>query len=105
MRPSVTIILFILIGASAGICPGTGILLWDRRTGIYAIADDIIVADSLPYSYNGSFVVFNDGYRDGVYIIRVSVSEPSAIKLAGLEPDRFHAKARGVKDRIFQFKR
>jgi hypothetical protein len=45
--------------------------------------------ESLPYVYNGSFVVHNDGYRDGVYIIRVSVSEPAAINWLDLSESAF----------------
>jgi hypothetical protein len=47
------------------------------------------VVDSLPFIYNGSFVVHNDGYRDGVYIIRVSVSEPAAINWLDLSESAF----------------
>lgn len=48
-----------------------------------------IAVDSLPFSYNGSFIVYNDGYRDGVYIIRVSVTEPSAINWLNLSDSIF----------------
>jgi len=42
------------------------------------------LVDNLPFMYNGSFVVYNDGYRDGVYIIRVGVTEPSSINWLNL---------------------
>lgn len=50
-------------------------------TGVKAYIPTVrsAIADSLPYSYSGSFMVHNDGYRDGVYIIRVGVTEPSSI--------------------------
>ncbi len=91
MRLSVKIILFILIAlalvsaTAPAYCYGTGIKA-------YMPAQTTIIADSLPYSYNGSFVVFNDGYRDGVYIIRVSVSEPSAINWLDLSVTAFTLK-------------
>jgi hypothetical protein len=48
--------------------------------------------DNLPFSYNGSFVVYNDGYRDGVYIIRVGVTEPSSISWLNLSDSVFTLK-------------
>lgn len=91
MRPSVTIIFFIFIGialASASTpayCYGTGVRA-------YMPSQTTIVADSLPYVYNSSFVVFNDGYRDGVYIIRVSVSDPAAMSWLDLSQTAFTLK-------------
>ncbi len=91
MRLSVTIILFILIvlalvSAPASVyCYGTGVRAYMPSQTNY-------IADSLPYSYNGSFVVFNDGYRNGVYIIRVSVNEPSAINWLDLSQSAFTLK-------------
>lgn len=52
---------------------GTGV-----RT--YVPSQTTLTVDSLPYVHNGSFVVYNDGYRDGVYIIRISVTEPASIE-------------------------
>lgn len=91
MRLSVKIVLFILIvlalvsAPAPAYCYGTGVRAYMPSQTTY-------VADSLPYSYNGSFVVFNDGYRDGVYIIRVSVSEPSAINWLDLSQTAFTLK-------------
>jgi hypothetical protein len=91
MRPPVTIIFFIFIGialASASTpayCYGTGVRA-------YMPSQTTIVADSLPYIYNSSFVVFNDGYRDGVYIIRVSVSDPAAMSWLDLSQTAFTLK-------------
>lgn len=48
-----------------------------------------ITIESLPFTYNTSFMVYNDGYRDGVYIIRVSVGEPSAINWISVSPSVF----------------
>jgi hypothetical protein len=55
----------------------------------YVPSTTTFVVDSLPFIYNGSFVVHNDGYRDGVYIIRVSVSEPAAINWLDLSESAF----------------
>jgi hypothetical protein len=91
MRPSVKIIFLILIGLALfsapapAYCYGTGV-----RT--YVPSQTAFVADSLPYAYNGSFIVFNDGYRDGVYIIRISVSEPSVIDWLDLSETAFTLK-------------
>jgi hypothetical protein len=46
-------------------------------------------ADTLPFLYNGSFIVYNDGYRDGVYIIRVGVTEPTSINWLNLSDSAF----------------
>ncbi len=48
-----------------------------------------VTANTLPFSYNGSFMVFNDGNRDGVYIIRVSVDDPSAINWVNVSEPAF----------------
>lgn len=91
MRPSVKIIFFIFIGLVlvSATAPAYG-----YGTGVraYVPSQTTFVADSLPYSYNGSFVVLNDGYRDGVYIIRISVSEPSAISWLDLSETAFTLK-------------
>ncbi|HTX43432.1 MAG TPA: hypothetical protein VMC61_01790 [Methanocella sp.] len=46
-------------------------------------------ADDFPFTYNGSFVVYNDGYRDGVYVIRVAVDEPTSINWLNLSEPAF----------------
>ena len=48
-----------------------------------------VTANSAAFTYNGSFMVYNDGYREGVYIIRVSVTEPSAIDWLSLSSPVF----------------
>ena len=74
-RKLVVCILLLLAIASQTIpsfCYGTGIRAYVPTT---RSAD----ADKLPFTYNGSFVVYNDGNRNGVYIIRVGVTEPTSI--------------------------
>src|SRR5271157_6075947 len=44
---------------------------------------------STPFTYNGSFMAYNDGYREGVYMIRVSVTEPSTINWLDLSDPIF----------------
>lgn len=60
-------------------------------TGITMYVPTVRSADakSMPFSYNGSFIVYNDGYRDGVYIIRVGVTEPSSIDWLNLSESVF----------------
>ncbi len=48
-----------------------------------------VSVESLPFTYNTSFMAYNDGYRDGVYIIRVSVTEPSTINWINISPSVF----------------
>ena len=102
MRLSVKIILFILIGLALASAPapancyGTGVRA-------YMPSQTTFIADSLPYMYNGSFVVFNDGYRNGVYIIRVSVDEPSAMNWLDLSETAFTLKPGESKIIFFNF--
>jgi hypothetical protein len=56
---------------------------------IYAPAESYISADTLPYTYNSSFVVINDGQQDGVYVVRVSVDDPAAIPWINVTPAAF----------------
>lgn len=60
-------------------------------TGVRAYVPTIRSADAaqFPFIYNGSFIVYNDGYRDGVYIIRVGVTEPSSIEWLDLSESVF----------------
>jgi len=45
--------------------------------------------EGLPFTYNGSFIGYNDGYREGVYIIRVGVTELSSINWLNLSEPVF----------------
>lgn len=56
----------------AGGCYGTGVK-------VFVPTQQYVSADTIPFTYNNSFMVYNDGYRDGVYVIRVSVTEPQGI--------------------------
>jgi hypothetical protein len=102
MRLSVQIILFIFVGLALvsvpapAHCYGTGVR-------VYTPSQTTFSADSLPYITNGSFVVFNDGIRDGVYIIRVSVNEPSAINWLDLSETAFTLKPGESKIIFFSF--
>jgi len=60
-------------------------------TGVRAYVPTVRSADTavFPFIYNGSFIVYNDGYRDGVYIIRVGVTEPSSIQWLNLSESVF----------------
>lgn len=85
---TLTLVLLLLALLSASLpayCYGSGVRA-------YMPSQTTFTVDSLPYVYNGSFVVYNDGYRDGVYIIRVSVSEPAAINWLDLSESAFTLK-------------
>lgn len=56
---------------------------------VYAPAESTIQADKFPYIYNGSFVVYNDGQQEGVYVVRVSVDDPVAITWINVTPAAF----------------
>ncbi|BAI61095.1 conserved hypothetical protein [Methanocella paludicola SANAE] len=60
-------------------------------TGVRAYVPTVRSADAatFPFIYNGSFMVYNDGYRDGVYIIRVGVTEPTSIEWLNLSESVF----------------
>lgn len=51
-----------------------------------------ITADPLPYHQNSSFVVYNDGLTDGVYVIRVAVDDPLAVTWINVTPAAFVLK-------------
>lgn len=79
---SLMLITLIVCVAGAAQAEGNGVK-------IYAPAESYISADTLPYTYNSSFVVFNDGQQDGVYVIRVSVDDPAAIPWINVTPAAF----------------
>lgn len=83
----VCIILLLAIASQAmpSLCYGAGVRAYVPTT---RSADAI----NLPFSYNGSFVVYNDGYRNGVYIIRVGVTEPTSINWLNLSESVFTLK-------------
>lgn len=56
---------------------------------VFAPQQPGVTADSLPLSYNGSFIVQNDGPTEGVYLIRVSVDDPGAITWVNVSPSGF----------------
>lgn len=63
-------------------------------TGIRVYMPNIesVTAGPLPYTYNGSFMVENDGYTDGVYIVRVAVDVPDTISWVNLSKSAFVLK-------------
>jgi hypothetical protein len=67
---ALALLLFGLLPAALGYGTGAKVYLPSQRN---------ITASSPAFTYNDSFMVYNDGYRAGVYIIRVSVTEPDAI--------------------------
>ena len=80
----ISLIVFLLllsatVGASAA---GSGVKA-------FVPAESFIEADTLPFIYNGSFVVLNDGQQEGVYVIRVSVDDPVAISWVNVTPAAF----------------
>lgn len=56
---------------------------------IYPQTETGVVVEDIPSIYNGSFIVRNDGYRDGVYVIRVAVDSPLAISWLELSQSAF----------------
>lgn len=56
---------------------------------VFSPSESFVRADSLPYLYNGSFIVSNDGQQAGVYVIRVSVDDPVAISWINVTPVAF----------------
>lgn len=66
-----------LLSLVAPLCNGTGVK-------VYVPTQRSASVESLPFTYNGSFMAYNDGYRDGVYIVRVGVTEPSSINWLNL---------------------
>jgi hypothetical protein len=71
-----------LLSLLAAQCYGTGVKA-------YVPTQRSAIVESLPFTYNGSFVVYNDGYRDGVYIVRVGVTEPSSMNWLNLSESIF----------------
>lgn len=56
---------------------------------VFAPSASSITVGQLPLSYNGSFIVQNDGLLEGVYIVRVAVDDPSAIAWVNVSPAGF----------------
>ncbi|AFD00667.1 hypothetical protein Mtc_1927 [Methanocella conradii HZ254] len=65
-----------------GLCIGTGVKA-------YVPTMRSATVEALPLTHSGSFMVYNDGYRDGVYIVRVGVTEPSSINWLNLSDSIF----------------
>ncbi len=63
-------------------CAGTGVKAYVPTQRSAAVQD-------FPFTYNGSFMVYNDGYRDGVYVVRVGVTELSSINWLNLSEPLF----------------
>ena len=86
MRPlysliALTFLVVLLFSVSAS-SAGTGVK-------VYAPSVSSVRADILPFSYNGSFIVMNDGLLEGVYVIRVAVDDPAAITWINVSPSGF----------------
>ncbi len=79
---SLIIVSFLLCTASIVNAEGSGLKA-------YVPADTLVEAAVLPYAYNGTFVVYNDGQHDGVYVVRVSVDDPAAISWINVTPASF----------------
>jgi hypothetical protein len=64
---------------------------WSYGTGVkaYLPSQRSATVNATPFTYNGSFMAYNDGYREGVYMIRVSVTEPSTINWLDLSSPIF----------------
>lgn len=71
-----------LLWLVAPVCQGAGVKA-------YVPTQRSAAVDNLPFTYNGSFMVYNDGYRGGVYIIRVGVTEPTSIGWLNLSDPAF----------------
>ncbi len=86
MRPLYSFIalifLVVLLFSVSASSAGTGVK-------VYAPSASSVMADSLPFSYNGSFIVMNDGLVEGVYVIRVAVDDPAAITWINVSPSGF----------------
>jgi len=83
-----------LLPAASGYGTGVKVFLPAQRD---------VTATSQPFNYQGSFAVYNDGYRAGVYVIRVSVTEPSAIDWLSLSSPVFTLSPGGSKVVYFTF--
>ncbi|HUL62031.1 MAG TPA: hypothetical protein VLT35_03125 [Methanocella sp.] len=56
---------------------------------VFTPPDSLVTADQLPLSYNGSFIVQNDGPLEHVYVVRVAVDDPAAIAWVNVTPSGF----------------
>ncbi len=86
MRPLYSLIalsfLAVLLFSVSSISAGTGVK-------VYAPSVSYVLVNSLPFSYNGSFMVMNDGLLEGVYVVRVAVDDPAAITWVNVTPSGF----------------
>jgi hypothetical protein len=69
----------------------TAAVVGSSGTGVkvYSQNESSVSAETLPFLYNGSFIVFNDGLRESVYVVRVAVDEPAAITWVNVTPPGF----------------
>jgi hypothetical protein len=56
---------------------------------VFMPPESSVTAEQLPLSYNGSFIVQNDGLLEGVYVVRVAVDDPVAITWINVTPSGF----------------
>ncbi len=86
MRPQYSFIalsfLVVLLFSVSASSAGTGIK-------VYAPSVSSVRVDSLPFSYNGSFIVMNDGWLEAVYVVRIAVDDPAAITWVNVSPSGF----------------
>lgn len=86
MRPLYSFIFLslaaVLLFSASVASAGTGVK-------VYVPSTSLVEADSVPFSYNGSFIVMNDGYLAGVYIVHVAVDDPAAISWINITPSGF----------------
>jgi hypothetical protein len=86
MRPLYCLIalsfLAVLLLSVSALSAGTGIK-------VFAPSVSSVRADSLPFSYNGSFIVMNDGWLEGVYVVRIAVDDPAVITWVNVTPSGF----------------
>lgn len=68
-----------------------GPIVYSEGTGVkvFAPSQSSISVDTPPLLYNGTFIVQNDGLREGVYVIRVSVDDPAAMGWINITPSGF----------------
>ncbi|WP_048197909.1 hypothetical protein [Methanocella arvoryzae] len=80
----ISVLIILLSHSVVGIANAAG-----SGVKVFAPTETFIEADTLPYTYNSSFVVLNDGQQDGVYVIRVTVDDPVAITWINVTPAAF----------------
>ncbi|MCD1295669.1 hypothetical protein CUJ83_11740 [Methanocella sp. CWC-04] len=87
LRIAVTVLacLILIISLPVAMCADNGVK-------VYMPTTSTVTVDQIPFIYNGSFVVLNDGHRDGVYTIRVSVDYPDSIRWVNISRSVFVLK-------------